>query len=1391
MLAVIILPIFAGSSPAEAEEPVPATVERGQVVTAWLTGGEQVRAAAEQALLGTDEQVRAFLAAEWQDRQTVDDRLAVNQMMAAGGSALRTVATAALDSEAPGAISTFLSSGWQQAADTDQRVRVNQMMAGGGTKLRQAAQAALDADSSTAIDAFLASGWQAPYESDLRLKVNQIMNAGGPRVREAATRALDADTTEALIQFLSSGWATAAARDQELTAITDLTKAAVAASEEATRETEAATEQADRAARAADAARRDAEAAREAGQRAAGNAAAAAAAAKQAATAATNAAKSAREAIGASAAASSAARKASSAAARAASAATLAQQSSARAYRSASAAARDRTKAGEAKAAALAASNASIAAKDIAVAAAKAADAALRAGDAVKAALSAGNNAALAADAAKAAAGHASAAGADASAASKAAATARANADRAGRAARAATAYAATAARAAYAARDAANRAAEDAEAAARAANDAADHAREGAEAARLATLHANAASAAAQTAVDAAVKAKEVYDAARAVDVERIAVATDQGKDVARAALVAQEEFDRQAEWNDEQAEKRGAETNQLIALAASPTTDPVVAAAAARKVALRLGQADSAWTSAAAQEALGGTDTEVIEFVRTGIPAAAAQDNRETLSDMMAVGTPALVQAAEAALASSDAAVSQLLQTRNYPGRELEDRLAVNQILAAAKQSNSTQLIKAAEAALDSADPQALRGFLDVGQHTAAAIDERLKVNQVLASPESGPEVRAAAEIALEGPPAFLKEFLNSDQYTAAERDFDAAVHENEVLALLEHAQAAAKKATEQALKAQEEAARAWGHAAEAEEYAQQANAAANAAAVHAGQAAASAQAAETSARKAATSAKTARDAAASARNSADRATRAAASAQSSFRAANKYASDAYRSARYAYEQALEARQDGETALDAAKRAATAFNERIEQMRKAAEDQIKKSQESQSRENARKLFECEGYRNLGLTDEWMTCSRNVLATEEELVKKLYWNADQCKFVFRSTTSDAYRTCLSTVLDGDFELGVAWQFAKPWVDLFTAVLGTANVGLQFACSGICGIFALGIESYYMGAPGSPAEWIDQFLKTPFDTVKRLRALSQLEKSLVQQRSEQSALSRIAERLNGCVTDSNSFIGSTKVLLPGGRSKAIKDVAVGERVVATNPATGLTGDYPVTGVIVGSGLKQLVDVKVDTDGARGGAAAEISATDNHPFYLPDSSFWANAGGLGSDKRLLSNDGSRVGIVGVSRRAEETRVYNLTVAVQQTFYVLAGSTPVLVHNSGACPRFWMDLNDLRHHYMSRNPQTGKMHAFDFGIDANFNNLNGQRFLSVIKEFVKAPGTISFPGTFRGKPCIHYVDPSTGLHVSMGTQGAERGMYLAGWKSPIDSDQFLYLMRDGVL
>ncbi|MDX2602880.1 polymorphic toxin-type HINT domain-containing protein [Streptomyces caniscabiei] len=151
----------------------------------------------------------------------------------------------------------------------------------------------------------------------------------------------------------------------------------------------------------------------------------------------------------------------------------------------------------------------------------------------------------------------------------------------------------------------------------------------------------------------------------------------------------------------------------------------------------------------------------------------------------------------------------------------------------------------------------------------------------------------------------------------------------------------------------------------------------------------------------------------------------------------------------------------------------------------------------------------------------------------------------------------------------------------------------------------------------------------------------------------------------------------NSFVPGTEVLMADGTTKRVEDVKTGDRILATDPRTGRTTAKTVTAEITGKGRKNLVRItlSIEVDGKKKTAA--ITATDGHPFWVPALGTWTDATELTAGERLRTSTGALVEITAIDRWTQAATVHNLTVADFHTYYVLAGVTPVLVHNSTAC------------------------------------------------------------------------------------------------------------------
>ncbi|WP_406292816.1 polymorphic toxin-type HINT domain-containing protein [Embleya sp. NBC_00888] len=145
--------------------------------------------------------------------------------------------------------------------------------------------------------------------------------------------------------------------------------------------------------------------------------------------------------------------------------------------------------------------------------------------------------------------------------------------------------------------------------------------------------------------------------------------------------------------------------------------------------------------------------------------------------------------------------------------------------------------------------------------------------------------------------------------------------------------------------------------------------------------------------------------------------------------------------------------------------------------------------------------------------------------------------------------------------------------------------------------------------------------------------------------------------------------DCHSFLPDTGVLMADGSAKPIREVEPGDSVLSTDPQTGESKPRTVLASITTEDDKEFAEITVRTD--RGDAS--IIATTNHPFWIPDLKQWVNAGDLEPGQWLQTASGTWVQVSAVQVYTNQRRTYDLTVDTDHTYHVLAGATPVLVHN----------------------------------------------------------------------------------------------------------------------
>nr|WP_232789022.1 DNRLRE domain-containing protein [Streptomyces odonnellii] len=150
----------------------------------------------------------------------------------------------------------------------------------------------------------------------------------------------------------------------------------------------------------------------------------------------------------------------------------------------------------------------------------------------------------------------------------------------------------------------------------------------------------------------------------------------------------------------------------------------------------------------------------------------------------------------------------------------------------------------------------------------------------------------------------------------------------------------------------------------------------------------------------------------------------------------------------------------------------------------------------------------------------------------------------------------------------------------------------------------------------------------------------------------------------------------NSFPTGTPVLMADGSSQAIETLKAGDTVLATDVESGDTRARTVTDTRTTAGEKHLVTLELtarDGDGGKAGVTGQLTATDNHEFWLPEPGKWVEAGSLKPGQWLRTSAGTWVQITAVEHHTAQKRVHNLSVDGVHDFYVIAGGLDVLVHN----------------------------------------------------------------------------------------------------------------------
>ncbi len=230
----------------------------------------------------------------------------------------------------------------------------------------------------------------------------------------------------------------------------------------------------------------------------------------------------------------------------------------------------------------------------------------------------------------------------------------------------------------------------------------------------------------------------------------------------------------------------------------------------------------------------------------------------------------------------------------------------------------------------------------------------------------------------------------------------------------------------------------------------------------------------------------------------------------------------------------------------------------------------------------------------------------------------------------------------------------------------------------------------------------------------------------------------------------------HSFTGSTRVLMAGGTTKAIDQIKVGDTIANAVPGQTGTQAHTVTAVIVTTTDHDFVDVGIKRStgsatkavlksaakktavglaasaalftilsathtaadkhdlSATAPVAAQVSTqpsdhlttTFHHPFYDETQASFTDAKDLHPGDVLQTPTGTAE-VTDVRLYHANTTTYDLTIGDLHTYYVLAGQTPVLVHNCG----------DIGQQVEHGSTELSRATAFQRLLDNNRGNLYG--------------------------------------------------------------------------
>jgi RHS repeat-associated protein len=345
-------------------------------------------------------------------------------------------------------------------------------------------------------------------------------------------------------------------------------------------------------------------------------------------------------------------------------------------------------------------------------------------------------------------------------------------------------------------------------------------------------------------------------------------------------------------------------------------------------------------------------------------------------------------------------------------------------------------------------------------------------------------------------------------------------------------------------------------------------------------------------------------------------------------------------------------------------------------------------------------------------------------------------------------------------------------------VDAALDCISTGDIG---ACGetllNIAGSFAGGLAGKIMAKYGMPWNWakgaklakrvvglVGELIDGVKDYFKATKTLAKAKDGLAAARAKAAAaLNKLRK------SECHSFLPGTKVLLADGSTKPIEDVELGDKVTVTDPKTGQTTVREIAGTIVTEDDKEFSDLTVKT---ASGEAQALVATTTHPFWVVSERAWIKAGDLKPGMKLRTPSGDTVEVTTNHHFVKRQRTHDLTVSDVHTYYVLAGATPVLVHNCGEAAEAASEGPQSLYHYTNEAGHDGIISSGEMRPSLKANNPKDARYgdgqyLTDIKPGTKTLGQLSaafLRVPWAGRKFTHYIEIDVrGLDVVEGRPG----------------------------